>query len=149
MRVELAGQSDIEPWMKLAQEVIPLFGPMPDFEAVVQRKIVQQQAYCVHSSSLSLLGAMLVGGTDKEFSIRWLAVSCENRRKGIGRMLVETAILKTRPKAILIVDTFAEGSPGANAAGGLYRACGFEPTELWERDLIVRQRYMRKSAFST
>jgi len=148
MRVQLAGQNDIEPWMKLAQQVIPLFGPMPDFEAVVQRKMVQRQAYCVRSSSHALFGAMLVGGTDTAFWIRWLAASRESRRRGIGRMLVETAILKAPPNAILIVDTFAEGSPGANAAGGLYRACGFEPTETWKSDRIVRQRYMRKSASS-
>ena len=63
-------------------------------------------------------------------------------------MLVETAILQTPPDAMLIVDTFAEGSPGAKAAGGLYRSCGFEPAGLWERDYIVRQRYMRKPASS-
>jgi len=67
--------------MRLAQQVIPLFGPMPDFEAVVQRKIAQRQAYCVRSSGRSLLGAMLVGGADKDFWIRWLTVSAENRRK--------------------------------------------------------------------
>ncbi|WP_374591220.1 GNAT family N-acetyltransferase [Ciceribacter sp. RN22] len=85
---------------------------------------------------------------DKEFWIRWLAVSAESRRKGLGRLLVATVIFKT-PRNAVLINTFAGGSPGANAAGGLYRACGFEPTELWEKDGVVRQRYVRKTASST
>lgn len=149
MRVELAEAYDIEPWMALTQEVIPLFGPMPDFETVLRRKILQKQAYCVRSSSRHLSGAMLFGGSGKEFWIRWLAVSQETRRQGVGKSLVDAAILITPFDATLSVDTFAEGNPGATAASGLYRSCGFEPTELWQDNQIVRQRYMRRTVFST
>lgn len=148
MRVELAEAFDIEPWMELNQEVIPLFGPMPEFETVLRRKILQRQAYCVRSSSRHLLGAMLFGGSGNGFWIRWLAVSRETRRRGVGRSLVDTAILITPLDATLSVDTFAEGNPGAVEAGSLYRSCGFEPTELWQENQIVRQRYMRKTVSS-
>lgn len=145
MRVELAEVYDIEPWMDLTQEVVPLFGPMPEFETVLRRKILHRQAYCVRSSNRRLMGAMLFGGGGKEFWIRWLAVPYEARRRGVGRSLVNTAILITPLDATLSVDTFAEGNPGAMEAGGLYRSCGFEPTELWQENQIVRQRYMRKT----
>lgn len=126
MRVEIAEAFDIEPWMQLAQEVAPLFGPMPEFETVLRRKIFHRQAYCVRSSGRNLLGAMLLGGSNNDFWIRWFAVFSDARRRGVGRSLVDTAILITPLDATLHVDTFAEGNPGALEADSLYRSCGFE-----------------------
>ena len=47
MQVILAENQDIGPWIALAEQVVPLFGPMPDFDAILERKIKQKQAYCV------------------------------------------------------------------------------------------------------
>ncbi|WJH39399.1 GNAT family N-acetyltransferase [Aliirhizobium terrae] len=148
MQVELAETYDIKAWMDLAQEVAPLFGPMDGFETVLRRKIWQRQAYCVRSPDQRLMGAMLFGGVGKEFWIRWLAVSLDARRQGVGRSLVNTAILITPLDSTLSVDTFAEGEPGAMEAGGLYRSCGFEPTERWQENQIVRDRYKWASVSS-
>jgi len=145
--VSLAETNDIASWITLTEQVVPLFGPMPDFEAVLQRKISRQQAFCARSDSdRAIAGGMLIGGTGCEFWIRWLAVSREHRRCGIGRMLVKTAIANAPPKSVVYVDTFVEGSAGAEAATRLYRNCGFKPTENWTRDGVTRQRYARKPA---
>ena len=143
--VSLAETNDIASWITLTEQVVPLFGPMPDFEAVLQRKISRQQAFCARSDSdRAIAGGMLIGGTGCEFWIRWLAVSREHRRCGIGRMLVKIAIANAPAKSVIYVDTFLEGDNGAEAAAGLYESCGFEPAGIWRTDDGVRQRYSRK-----
>jgi hypothetical protein len=37
VQIKLARHDDVEPWLELAEEVIPLFGPMPGFDAVLIR----------------------------------------------------------------------------------------------------------------
>lgn len=143
--IGLAESNDIASWMTLTEQVVPLFGPMPDFEAILQRKISRRQAFCARSDSdRAIAGGMLIGGTGSEFWIRWLAVSRDHRRCGIGRMLVKTAIANAPAKSIIYVDTFAERNFGAEAAASLYKNCGFEPAEIWRMDGAVRQRYVRK-----
>ncbi|CAD7033523.1 GNAT family N-acetyltransferase [Pseudorhizobium endolithicum] len=145
VRIGLAQHKDIAPWMMLADEVTPLFGPMPDFGAVLSRKIAQKQAYCAWTSpARSLAGGIFIGGEGGTHRIRWLAVSSEHRRSGIGRMLVEMAIAAIPSDSFIYVDTFAKGTPGAVAADRLYRKCGFAPTEVWREGSLVRQRYMRR-----
>ncbi|MGM4986496.1 GNAT family N-acetyltransferase [Rhizobium sp. 11_C7_N12_5] len=145
--VALAGTRDIASWMALAEQVTPLFGPMPDFGAVLERKILRKQAFCARrTAGTAIAGGMLIGGAGTEFWIRWLAVSSEHWRHGIGRTLVKTAITKALANSVIYVDTFAEGSAGAEAAAGLYRSCCFKPTEIWTRDGVTRQRYARKPA---
>ncbi|MGR9470613.1 GNAT family N-acetyltransferase [Rhizobium leguminosarum] len=145
IQITLAGHNDIAPWMLLAEQVIPLFGPMPDFEAILGRKIAQKQAYCARMSAhkRTLIGGVLIGGTGQEHWIRWLAVSSEHRRLGVGRMLVKTAISFIPANSSIYVDSFVEGSIGADAANRLYESCGFAPTEVWQIDDLIRQRYVR------
>jgi ribosomal protein S18 acetylase RimI-like enzyme len=145
IQIALAQRDDIAPWMSLAEQVIPLFGPMPDFDAVLGRKIAQKQAYCarISANDTTLAGGILIGGTGREHWIRWLAVSAEHRRLGIGRTLAETAISVIPANSSIYVDTFVEGSAGAGAANRLYESCGFAPTEVRQIDGFVRQRFMR------
>jgi GNAT superfamily N-acetyltransferase len=143
--IALAESQDIPSWMTLAEQVVPLFGPMPDFEAVLERKILRKQAFCARSlPGTPIAGGMLIGGTDGELWIRWLAVSSGHWRHGIGKMLLKTAVAHTPANSVIYVDTFVEGSAGAEAAAGLYKSCGFKPTEIWTRDGVTRQRYARK-----
>lgn len=146
VRIDLARQDDIALWMTLAAEVAPLFGPMPDLDVVLERKISQNQAYCARlgTDRASQLGGTFIGGAGTEHWIRWLAVFSEYRGLGVGRLLVETAISSIPKASSIYVDTFPGEAPGADAANRLYLSCGFAPTEVWRAGEMVRQRYMRR-----
>ncbi|MHC2219458.1 hypothetical protein ACVIGV_004846 [Rhizobium leguminosarum] len=45
VQISLAQHDDVAPWLRLAEDVVLLFGPMPDFDAVLVRKIAQQRAF--------------------------------------------------------------------------------------------------------
>jgi hypothetical protein len=47
MRAELATTMDVPSWSEIVREVEPLFGSMPDFEAILIRKIDQGAALSV------------------------------------------------------------------------------------------------------
>lgn len=145
IHITLAEHNDIDPWMLLAEQVIPLFGPMPHFEAILGRKIAQKQAYCarIGTNNMTLIGGVLIGGTGREHWIRWLAVSSEYRRRGVGRTLVEKAISAVPANSPIYVDTFVGESAEADAANRFYQTCGFAPAEVWQVDDLLRQRYVR------
>lgn len=148
IEIDLAGPDDISPWILLAEEMLPLFGPMPGFDGVLTRKIAQSQAYCARPSGqgLPFLGGVLIGGTGQEHWIRWLAVCSTHRRLGIGRLLTEAVIAAIPARSFLNVDTFTKGNPGAVEASHLYESCGFVPTGVVDVDGQFRQRYRRRSA---
>jgi GNAT superfamily N-acetyltransferase len=146
VRISLAQHDDVAPWLRLAEEVVPLFGPMPGFDNVLIRKIAQRQAYCARTDAGDgcFLGGVIIGGSGTEYAIRWLAVSSNFQRLGIGKLLVEAAISTTPPESTIHVDTFVAGSPGAGAARRLYECCGFIPADIWREGEVVRQRYVRR-----
>jgi hypothetical protein len=39
LHADLATPGDMATWLEIVSEVVPLFGPMPDFEALLRRKI--------------------------------------------------------------------------------------------------------------
>ena len=56
VQISLAQDDDVAPWLRLAEDVVPLFGPMPDFDAVLVRKIAQQRAFSARTDiGLSLI----------------------------------------------------------------------------------------------
>ena len=145
MKVVTAEVDDILPWLTLAGEVEHLFGPMPGLAAILARKVAQKRAYCVHHLPDRLAGAMLLGGAEGQYWIRWLAVSLDCRNLGVGTALVETA-LKTFPSGSMVyVDTFADDTKDGKAARGLYVACGFTPVSLVCDGGIERLRLCRKA----
>ncbi|OQP88226.1 hypothetical protein BTR14_01870 [Rhizobium rhizosphaerae] len=143
--IDLATAGDVVPWLALAERMTVLFGTMPGFEMILNRKILQRQAYCARwrGSAASFLGAALVGGNSDFRWIRWLAVLPEHRHKGIGKMLVQKAVTVSGT-APVYVDTFCDDSAAATAARRLYESCGFCPTEIVSVDGLVRQRYSRQ-----
>lgn len=146
VQISLAQHDDVAPWLRLAEEVVPLFGPMPSFDDVLIRKIARRQAYCARTDAGDgcFLGGVIIGGSGREYAIRWLAVSSNFRRLGIGKRLVEAAISTTPPESTVHVDTFVAGRPGAGAARQLYESCGFIPGDIWREGEVVRQRYVRR-----
>lgn len=145
IQIRRARHDDLEPWLGLAKEVAPLFGPMPGFDAVLIRKIAQQQAYCArtYAGHGRFVGGVIIGGSGKVYAIRWLAVFPGFQRLGVGKSLVKAVIASLPAQVSIHVDTFVTGSPGAGPARRLYESCGFIPGDVWREGDVVRQRYVR------
>ena len=128
-QIALAEKSHMPAWLSLASELEPLFGPMPDFEIVLKRKILRKQAYCalVESNGLHFAAGVLIGGSGNEHWIRWLGVYSQFRQSGVGSSLVEAVLQRIPPTSDVFVDTFVAGSPGGKAARHLYMSFGFKP----------------------
>ncbi|HDF2330362.1 TPA: GNAT family N-acetyltransferase [Morganella morganii] len=144
IQIALAEDHDVTPWLMLAEQVIPLFGPMPDFDVVLKRKVMQGQAFCARTATngSNFAGGVLIGGKGNEHWIRWLAVLAEHRRLGVGGRLLEAAVAAIPACSTIYVDTFAKGNPGAGPANRLYQSYGFEAAGLWKTGTVTRQRYM-------
>jgi ribosomal protein S18 acetylase RimI-like enzyme len=145
MQPDLARAADISSWLEIVREVEPLFGPMPDFEATLLRKIEQRAALRVLSDDRDeagpVLGGMLLGGTREHGWIRWLAVRSAARGKGIGQCLVEAAIKRMPAAKTISLDTFREENVAGWPARRLYRRLGFVPGALVEPQGMPRQRF--------
>jgi len=146
MRAELATTMDVPSWSEIVREVEPLFGSMPDFEAMLIRKIDQGAALCIRSHSegdaACVLGGLLLGASPPQGLIRWLAVRSRARGTGIGRCLVEAAIKRLKRFDRISVDTFRAENIGGRAARRLYERVGFVAGPLVEVGGVPRQRYV-------
>jgi GNAT superfamily N-acetyltransferase len=145
MKVKLATQADIPSWLEVVREVEPLFGPMPDFEATLRRKIRQGAAVCVRVADADtpapVAGGMLLGGTRDHGWIRWLAVRSSARGAGIGQRLVEAAIKRMSSASIISLDTFREENVAGRPARRLYARLGFIAGPLTGDEAAPRQRF--------
>jgi GNAT superfamily N-acetyltransferase len=146
MHAELATTMDVPSWSEILREVEPLFGPMPDFEAMLIRKIDQGPALCIRSHSegdaACVLVGLLFGGSPPQGWIRWLAVRSRARGTGIGQCLVEAAIERLKGFDRISVDTFRAENLGGRAARRLYERVGFVAGPLVEVGGVPRQRYV-------
>jgi GNAT superfamily N-acetyltransferase len=146
MRAELATTMDVPSWSEIVREVEPLFGPMPDFEAMLIRKIDQAAALCIRShgagDAACVLGGLLLGSSPPQGWIRWLAVRSRARGTGIGQCLVEAAIERLKGFDRISVDTFRAENIGGRAARRLYERVGFVAGPLVEVGGVPRQRYV-------
>jgi len=142
MRAELATTADVASWLEIVGEVEPLFGPMPDFEATLLRKIGQRAALCVRSGDLTVvLGGIVLGGGAPWGWIRWLAVRSSARGIGVGQCLVEEAIRRLATSETISVDTFREENVEGQPARRLYERLGFLSGPLVQAEGLPRQRY--------
>ena len=146
MDADLAKPADATSWLEIVREVEPLFGPMPDFEKALLRKIEQRSALCVrsnrHDMSTFVQGGMLLGGATPHIWIRWLAVRSSARRMGIGRCLVQAAIDRLAGASTISVDTFCEENIAGRPARRLYERMGFLPKAISKVEGQARQRYV-------
>jgi len=127
-----ATEADIASWLELAREVEPLFGPMPDFEAVLHRNIARRSALCWRDGG-EVAGGVLLGGPSRaDRWINWLAVRGSRRRAGVGARLLEAALDRFPPPCTVSLDTFGDDNPAGAAARRLYLRYGFEPRQMVE-----------------
>lgn len=126
MNVQTATPADFDPWLTLAREVEPLFGPMvdePGFHAALTAAIERGQAFCIRAEDGSLCGGILIDPAAKE--IAWLVVAERWQGHGYGRALLAHALTHLNPDQDICVTTFAPGIPEGQAARQLYQRFGF------------------------
>jgi len=141
MIVANASLTDVASWLEIAAEVEPLFGPMPDFAAILQEKIGEGQALCARGEDGAVSGAVLLGGTSEHGWIRWLAVRRAARGQGIGQRLVEAAVERMGDARTISLDTFRDELVEGRPARRLYERMGFAAGPLVEANGAPRQRY--------
>lgn len=144
--VDSAHPRDIESWLELAEDVEPLFGPMPDIRSVIERNIARGSALVVRDEDGYAVGGLLLGGADDERRISWLAVRVAARRRGIGHALVDEAVRRVGRPCTLSVVTFGPDVAGGDLARRLYTSLGFRPGPMVAPgpDGGSRQRFERR-----
>jgi ribosomal protein S18 acetylase RimI-like enzyme len=138
--------ADVPSWLEIVREVEPLFGPMPEFETTLVRKISEGGAFCVRREercNSQVLGGVLLGGTHEHGWIRWLAVLGSARGQGIGVCLLETALHRFSQARTASVLTFREDIIAGRPARRLYERMGFVPGALVFVDGHPRQEYSK------
>jgi GNAT superfamily N-acetyltransferase len=136
-RVAIAQEKDVPPWLELAAEVEPLFGPIvndPGFLRALYRNVDRGTALCVREASgppgAFLLGGLLFSPKPPVCTIGWLAVTRLHRRRGIGRKLIEHVLSLVEPPVEFVVTTFGVGNSAGKPARCFYEQMGFHPAEL-------------------
>ncbi|MBT2527452.1 GNAT family N-acetyltransferase [Streptomyces sp. ISL-99] len=147
MQAVPAVRADLPAWLCLASEVEDLFGPMvddPQFRAAVERNMERGTALCVRAAGDApggaLAGGLLMTVRPPQYEISWLAVGAAWRGRGIGELLVRSALrdLTVAPGTVEVT-TFGPDHPGRGARG-FYEHLGFTPASLPSAD-GTRQTY--------
>ncbi|WP_455355405.1 GNAT family N-acetyltransferase [Streptomyces sp. SYSU K217416] len=146
MQAVPAVRADLPAWLGLASEVEDLFGPMvddPQFRAAVERNMERGTALCVRAAGDEpgeLAGGLLMSVQPPRYEISWLAVGGAWRGRGIGELLVRTALrdLAVAPGTVEVT-TFGPDHPG-HGARGFYEHLGFAPASHLSAD-GTRQTY--------
>jgi GNAT superfamily N-acetyltransferase len=136
MIVVTAELSDVPGWLDLAAEVEGLFGPLVGelgFLRSLVKNIGRGSAFCIRESDrpagAPLLGGIMLSDRAPLYTIRWLAVSERQRRRGVGRLLVQHVVnLASLPGEIVVV-TFGGDVRDGLPARLFYERLGFTPAE--------------------
>lgn len=122
--------TDYNDWLKLAEEVEPLFGPMvkdPAFCEGLKGVIQTGTAFCASeykgNGTYIFHGGIIISPENNE--ILWFAVTKDSRGKGIGRLLLSTAIANLDKNKKITVTTFDETCQTGLPARQLYKSYGF------------------------
>ena len=121
---------DFDGWLRLAEEVEPLFGPMVeqiDFREGLRQAIVDGHALCIRSNTQAdekpLPAGIII--SLKENEILWFAVAKANRGQGLGRDLMRAAMQRLDKSRPITVTTFDRTVEAGVPARNLYHAFGF------------------------
>ncbi|MDY0019777.1 MAG: N-acetyltransferase [Anaerolineae bacterium] len=130
MEVTIATLADFEPWLALAQEVEPLFGPMvaePSFHQALKDALQTGSAFCIREEAAPP-GAPLCGGiviAPEANEIAWFAVAERYQGCGFGKALLAHALSQLNPNRDITVQTFDATSEAGRPARHLYQRFGF------------------------
>ena len=139
MEARVAERADFGPWLKLAAEVEPLFGPIardPAFQRALSRNIARGTALCIRENDgcpgSRLVAGLLLSPRPPIYRIGWLVVTESERRSGLGRAVLNRALAGIEPPAEILVITFGSDVPGGESARSFYQKRGFAPGEMSE-----------------
>ena len=139
MEARVAERADFGPWLKLAAEVEPLFGPTardPAFQRALSRNIARGTAFCIRENDgcpgSRLVAGLLLSPRPPIYRIGWLVVTESERRSGLGRAVLNRALAGIEPPAEILVITFGSDVPGGESARSFYQKRGFAPGEMSE-----------------
>ena len=140
MRVDVAKREDFEPWLRLAEEVEHLFGPLvsdPRYHRALMRNIDRGTAFCIRQDDgqpgSPLLAGMLFSARPHIYKISWFAVTERRRRHGLASAVMKYVFDQVQPPAELSVITFGPDVAGGEPARHFYEAAGFTPGETSPR----------------
>ncbi|NCB09945.1 MAG: GNAT family N-acetyltransferase [Bacteroidia bacterium] len=120
-------ECDIPTWLKLAEEVEPLFGPMAgsiEFQEGIKACIHNNEAFGLEHQNGDLAGIIAINRQENE--IIWLAVAKKYRENHYGNELVKKAIKELEINGDIFVQTFAAEIPEGKSARVIYEKSGFE-----------------------
>lgn len=129
--VRISTMKDYPDWLRLAEEVEPLFGPMindPTFCDSLKQVILEGNAFCFTESEHDGKDKGFLGGiviSRKENDIVWFAVVQHSRGRKIGSALLYEVLKHfdhTRP---ITVTTFSKTVEAGMPARRLYESFGF------------------------
>ncbi|MET8574392.1 GNAT family N-acetyltransferase [Streptomyces sp. NPDC005012] len=142
MRMRVAGEHDLDGFLRLAAEVERWFGPMvaePGFHRALRTHLTRGTALLAEEADGAPfpLGGLLFdpaeAGSARAHHLDWLVVSAAARGTGVGRALLDeaTARFVTGRPAVLEVVTFGADHPGAVESGArvFYERLGFTACE--------------------
>ncbi len=118
--------NDYDAWLKLAEEVEPLFGPMvdsKDFREGIKDCIGNRNAYGVKDESGVIAGIIALNRSGNE--ILWLAVGEKHRGNRYGEKLVQKVIEELEINGDIFVQTFAAEIEGGKSARRIFEKNGF------------------------
>jgi GNAT superfamily N-acetyltransferase len=137
IEARVAERADFGPWLELAVEVEPLFGPMvqdPVFQRALLRNIARGTAFCIRENEghpgSRLVAGLLLSPRPPVYRIGWLVVTESERRSGLGRTILHRALAGIEPPAEILVITFGPDVPGGESARSFYQKMGFTPGEM-------------------
>ena len=151
-QVSFGNPDDIESWMNLVRRVSWNFPgletekALEDHRQTVLKFMEKKQALCTKNGE-EITGVLLFSRNRN--MICCLAVSPEQRRKGIASKLLEKALDELDRNRDITVSTFREDDEKGVAPRALYRKYGFRESELTEEFGYPNQVFVLKSSLRT
>lgn len=136
MMIHFGKIDDIDPWMKLVEEISWNFPGLETNEKIAEhRKIVlrfisKEQALCAKDDNGEIIGVLLFSRGHN--MICCLGVSPKHRRSGVGSCLLSRALEQLDRTKDISVSTFREEDEKGIAPRALYKKFGFVDDELIE-----------------
>jgi ribosomal protein S18 acetylase RimI-like enzyme len=152
MLVRFATIQDKPEWVKLAGTVAELFNSPnmaedETFHLYMDSKINKSEALAaIDTMSGTCLG--MIGFSRTNHRISWFAVQPDQRGKGIGKRLLDTALRQIDQTKDVTVITFTADHEGGQAARTVYQKAGFIDTGVFEDEQGNKRCTMKRIALT-
>lgn len=148
LTVRFGKPEDLPQWMRLVRRVAWNFPgleteeALAEHEATVAKFISRGNAICALDGN-RLVGVLLFSRRLNQLCC--MAVAPEHRRRGAAQGMFDLMLTIADPDRDLIVTTFREGDPKADAPRAFYQRQGFRPEELTVENGYPCQLFIRRA----